>query len=53
MEQEHLSKTHQDLCNRELTITSQEGIVERRAITLTSKGKELADKEKRLVEIEL
>jgi hypothetical protein len=52
IEWEHQWKTCEDLCNRELTISSQEGILERRTITLTSKEKDLANKEKRLLETE-
>jgi hypothetical protein len=36
----------EDLCNHELTISSQEGNLEHRAIALTFKERELADKEK-------
>jgi hypothetical protein len=52
-EREHPWKMREDLCNCELTISSQEGILQHRAIALTSKENELADKENRLVEIEL
>jgi hypothetical protein len=45
-EWECLRKMREDLLTRELTITSQEGALERRAIALTSKEKELANKEK-------
>jgi hypothetical protein len=53
MEQEHLRKTRDDLYNHELTISSQEGILEHRAIALTFKERELAGREKRLAEKEL
>jgi hypothetical protein len=53
MELGHLWKTWEDLCNHELTISTQQGILEDRAIALTSKEKDLADKEKRLVKTEL
>jgi uncharacterized protein YPO0396 len=35
---ERLSKMHEDLCNHELAISSQEGTLERHTITLTFKG---------------
>jgi hypothetical protein len=43
-------KTREDLFTHELTITLQEGSLERRAIALTSKEKELANKEKWLAD---
>jgi hypothetical protein len=52
-EQECMRKTCEDLCNREFTISSQEGTLERRTIALTFKERELANKEKWLVEIGL
>jgi hypothetical protein len=53
MERECPRKTREDLCNRRLTISSQEGTLEHRAIALTFKERELADKEKQLAEKEL
>jgi hypothetical protein len=53
MERGHMWKTREDLCNHELSISTQQGILEDRAIALTSKEKDLADKEKRLVKTEL
>jgi hypothetical protein len=47
---ECLRKMCEDLCNRELTISSQEGALERHVIALTFKEKEIADKEKWLVD---
>jgi predicted nuclease with TOPRIM domain len=52
-EQECLRKMREDLCNCELTIPSQEGAQERRAIALTFNEGELTDKEKWLAEIGL
>jgi trehalose/maltose hydrolase-like predicted phosphorylase len=55
VERERLRKTHEDLYNCELTISLQEGTLERHAIalTLTLKERELGDKEKWLAEKEL
>jgi uncharacterized protein (DUF3084 family) len=50
VEWECLRKTREDLFTRELTITLQEGTLERRAIALTSREKELANKEKWLAD---
>jgi hypothetical protein len=50
VEWEHLRKTREDLFTHELTITLQEGSLERHAIALTSKEKELANKEKWLAD---
>jgi hypothetical protein len=52
-EWERMRKNHEDLFTRELTITLQEGSLEHRAIALTSKEKELANKEKWLADAEL
>jgi hypothetical protein len=51
--QECLRKTRDDLCNCELTISSQEGTLEHHAIALTFTERELADTEKRLEEASL
>jgi hypothetical protein len=53
MDREHLRKTREDLYNCELTISSQEGTLERHAIALTFKERNLADKEKWLAEKEI
>jgi hypothetical protein len=49
-EWERLRKTCEDLFTHKLTITSQEGTLECRAILLTSKEKELATREKWLAD---
>jgi hypothetical protein len=48
-----LRKTCEDLFTHELTITSDEGALKHCAIALTSKEKELANKEKWLVDVGL
>jgi hypothetical protein len=52
-EGERLRKTREDLFTHELTITSQEGTVERSAIELASKEKELAPREQWLADARL
>jgi hypothetical protein len=46
-------KTREDLFTYELTITSQEGTLKHHTVALTSKEKELANKEKWLVDVGL
>jgi hypothetical protein len=50
VERECMRKMREDLCNRELTFSSQEGALECHVIALTFKEKEIADKEKWLVD---
>jgi hypothetical protein len=55
MEAEHecLRKTREDLCNRELTISFQEGSLASCTTALALRARELANKEKRLAKKEL
>jgi hypothetical protein len=55
MEAEHecLRKTREDLCNRQLTISFQEGSLASCTIALALRERELANKEKRLAKKEL
>jgi hypothetical protein len=53
MERGRLKKTHEDLCNCLLAISSQEVTLVHHAIALTFTERDLANKEKQLVEKEL